>query len=405
MRRTMCSACRHTGLDTFLDLGSTPIADAYTEHADDPVELYPLELAVCNKCWLVQLLEVVDHKLLFGTGYSFYTSASPPLSRYHEQYAKEVMENHGRTSVLEIGCNDGDFLRHFDEAGWSTLGIDPAAGPAAMAMARGLDVRWRPFNLAFAQDLLDMHGHYYDLIIANHVLAHVADVSDMLAGIALLLDPEYGEAIIEVQYLPDLLVNNAFDLVYHEHRNFFSFTSLEGAALRHGLYAVDAKLTSRQGGSLRVTFTKNAPPSYPWANVNVELLRSSEQWLMSSGPYEGFQGRVDRIKVRLHDLITDAAITDGSVVGYGAPAKATTLLNYCQIDHHFLDYVTDTTPAKQNRYIPGTGIKIIAPTSACLADVYLLLAWNYLPQILRKEKQFTKDGGRWIIPIPSPVLI
>jgi len=245
------------------------------------------------------------------------------------------------------------------------------------------------------------------LILANHVLAHVADVSDMLAGISIMLDWD-GLAMIEVQYLPDLLVNNAFDLVYHEHRNFFSLTTLESAALRHGLHLVDVKFTMRQGGSIRATFTKGDAVSEAG-----NMVTHTERWLQSLSTYESFQGRVNRIRERLWDLVV--AEGDRTIAGYGAPAKATTLLNFCRMSG-VLSHVIDTTPAKQGRYIPGTDIQIRDPDlesnfsisnlhGATVyregVDTYMLLSWNYLPEILHKEKDFS---GRWIVPIPSPMV-
>ena len=401
MKREACSACGHRGLEQFLDLGTSPIADAYTDTAEESfaLERYPLQVAVCNKCWLVQLLEVLPTEMLFGTGYSFYTSASPPLSRYHAEYAAEVLAlypEQTRAGVLEIGCNDGDLLRHFALADCPVLGVDPAAGPVEVARQRGLDVRVRPFSNAFAKDLLELHGPF-SMVIANHVLAHVPDVSDMLAGISTILDP-HGVAMIEVQYLPDLLVNNAFDLVYHEHRNFFSLSSLEAAAARYELNLADVKFTSRQGGSLRATFNKH-PVRYSVG----DHLRTTESWLQTSCPYESFQGRVDRIRDRLWALVREERRRDNLLAGYGAPAKATTLLNFCNIGDAVLEFIVDSTPAKQGRYVPGTGVRIIQPDSASMEmDTYLLLAWNYLSEILNLRKQHI---DRWIVPIPAPVLI
>jgi novobiocin biosynthesis protein NovU/D-mycarose 3-C-methyltransferase len=265
-----------------------------------------------------------------------------------------------------------------------------------VARKRGLDVRVRPFSLAFAKDLVESHGHF-SLIIANHVLAHVADVSDVLAGISTALAPN-GLVMIEVQYLPDLLVNNAFDLVYHEHRNFFSLSSLEAAAARHDLNLADVHFTSRQGGSIRATFNKH-PVRYSVG----EPLRKTESWLQSSGPYEGFQGRVDRIQERLWDLLIDETRLRHLVAGYGAPAKATTLLNFCGLSNSEIEFTVDTTPAKQGRFIPGTGIQIISPEMASIeVDTFLLLAWNYASEILHREEP---HANRWILPIPAPVLL
>lgn len=397
MKRTTCSACRCEDLEQFLDLGSSPIADAYTETADEVSPTYPLQVAVCPKCRLVQLLEVVDHGTLFGTGYSFYSSASAPLSAYHREYAADVMRQYRRQAlmgVVEVGCNDGDLLRHFRSACCPTLGVDPAVGPARVAVEdRHLNVLVTPFSLDEAK-LIRFEFGPAGLVIANHVLAHVADVADCLAGIAHLLRDD-GLAMVEVQYLPDMLTNNAFDLVYHEHRNFFSLTSLEQAALRWGLHVVEAKLTDRQGGSLRVTLKKK-PGGWN------DTLRASERWLNSFGAYEGLQGRVERIRSRLIDLLSAEADAGRVVAGYGAPAKATTLLNYCGIKADRLTHVTDTTVAKQGRYIPGTGVQILDPNEAPLPDTYLVLAWNYFATILRSTTEFS---GRWMVPIPAPSLI
>jgi novobiocin biosynthesis protein NovU/D-mycarose 3-C-methyltransferase len=198
-----------------------------------------------------------------------------------------------------------------------------------------------------------------------------------------------------VQYLPDLLVNNAFDLVYHEHRNFFSLSSLEQAALRHGLHLVDAELTDRQGGSLRVTLATAARPS-----PRVDRIRASETWLYSWSAYEGMQGRALRIRARLWDVLAGELRAGRTLAGYGAPAKATTLLAFCGIDYTTIPYVVDTTVAKQARHIPGTGIPIAHPDYSPKADTYLLLAWNYARQIMRNN-----PGHRWVVPIPAPVVL
>jgi len=393
MKRTACSACGCHVLNQFLDLGQSPIADAYPATASWAQATYPLQVAVCAKCQLVQLLEVVDHHILFGTGYSFYSSASAPLSAYHQAYAADVHAKHAdliTRGVVEIGCNDGDMLRHFTAA--PALGVDPAEGPVAAARARGLDVLQQPFGVDVACGIRAERGRQ-GVVIANHVLAHVDDVADVLAGVQELLADD-GVVMVEVQYLPDLLVNNAFDLVYHEHRNFFSLSSLEQAAQNQGLYVIDAELTDRQGGSLRATLAKTSQCSFA-----ADTIRASERWLWDWGAYEGMQGRAERIRQRLCDLVANQ---NGVVGGYGVPAKATTLLNFCQLGSDAISFATDTTVAKQGRYIPGTGIPIVAPDVALHADTLVLFAWNYLPQIVRQEAGYR---GRWIVPIPAPVLI
>lgn len=394
MRRRSCSACGGGDLEPFLDLGDSPIADAYTSTPDEVARRYPLEVAVCAGCRLVQLLEVVDHEVLFGTGYSFYSSASAPLSAYHAEYAAQVLHRHpglALRGVVEVGCNDGDLLRHFAAVGCPVLGVDPAAGPAGVAQGRGLPVQVDPFTVVLARRIVAERGPA-GLVIANHVLAHVADVADMLAGIGVVLAGD-GVAMVEVQYLPDLLVNNAFDLVYHEHRNFFSLSSLSRAAALRGLKVVDVELTARQGGSLRVTLIKDT--GHLRASPAVADIQVSERWLHDPCAFAGMQGRVERIRVRLLDLI--AREVEGTFGGYGAPAKATTLLNFCGLNQGDLTHVVDSTPAKQGRHIPGTGIPIVAPGAVEPAASYLLLAHNYAPQIIAGN-----PGRRWIVPIPVP---
>jgi len=397
-RRNSCSGCGYDGLFQFLNLGTSPIADAYTSSVDEMSKEYPLDVAVCVKCRLVQLLEVIDGPTLFGSGYSFYSSASKPLSDYHEKYANSVIQNFDNKDkklVLEIGCNDGDMLRHFREAKYSTLGVDPASGPVKNARERGLDVWESEFTSEIAAQIYTEIGPA-GIVIANHVLAHVEDVSDTLHGITTVLEPD-GVAFIEVQYLPDLLVNNAFDLVYHEHRNFFSLSTLETLVHQHGMHIVNAELTARQGGSLRVVVRRQghgAPAN------NVYTIQDSEWWLNSGlMAYEGLQGRIERIRARLWDVLTPWLDKDIEIAGYGAPAKATTLLNFCEIDSDVLQYVVDSTPAKQGRFIPGTGIEIIP--EGLQADAYLLTAWNYASEIIPR---YSRDV-RWIIPIPAPMVI
>lgn len=403
MRRTMCSGCGYDDLRMVLDLGLSPVADAYTSHPDEVSQSYPLQLAVCTGCWLVQLLEVVDHGVLFGTGYSFYSSASAPLSAYHERYARDVLDRYAdlaKSLVVEIGCNDGDMLRHFHGAGCQAIGVDPSGGPVDVARSRGLAVWNTSFDSQVGAEIRSAKGPA-GVVIANHVLAHVESVSSVLEGISVLLSAD-GVAMIEVQYLPDLLVNNAFDLVYHEHRNFFSLSSLEKAAMRHGLYVSDVELTDRQGGSLRATLTRGRK-----STPLVDSVRASESWLRGTGAYEGLQGRAERIRTRLRDLVFSDIDRGKLVAGFGAPAKATTLLNFCGMDRNWLSFVVDSTPAKQGRYIPGTGIPILSYQDVNLADVdtFVLLAWNYARQIMAANPGHSSRGGSWIIPEPAPIVL
>lgn len=406
MKRETCGACGSPNLDVFLDLGYSPVADAYLTDTYEYAQLFALELAVCDKCKLVQLLEVLDDKTLFGTGYSFYSSASAPLSQYHALYANHIMDMHDdlcKKLVVEIGCNDGDMLRHFHERGYPTLGVDPATGPVAVAGTRGIPVINQPFDALRARMVGQGEA---GVVVANHVLAHVPNVFEFLSGVAHVLAPN-GVAYVEVQYVADLLTNNAFDLVYHEHRNFFSLTSLELAVNRVGLHVANAQLTQRQGGSLRVMLTHKKPTGAAHTAMLVQTIREQERWLNDARSYVGVQGRAERIRTRLLDEIYAMTSRGEVLAGFGAPAKATTLLNFCGISREHLSHVVDSTEAKHGRYIPGTGLLIIPETDDTatkndIVDAYLLLAWNYARTIMRNHSDY---NGSWIVPIPAPVVL
>jgi len=405
VKRTNCSACGYNDLRLILDLGLSPIADNYTKD-DESVTHYPLQLAVCAGCHLVQLLEVVPD--LFGSGYSFYSSASAPLSAYHTRYASDVLnEWHLRDGglarkpfVVEIGVNDGDFSRHLTQAGWRVLGVDPALGPAEVAGMRGIETIVKPFGRNLAHEIHAQHGPA-DVIVANHVLAHVESVSDVFAGVDELLTHD-GVVYVEVQYLPDMLLNNAIDLVYHEHRNFFSLTSLRSAARNHGLYVVDAQLTDRQGGSLRVKLRRKSE-----ALRAVSSISNSEAWLADTNVYLGLQGRAERLRERLLRLLMVERAAGRVVAGYGAPAKGNTLLSYCGIDCRQLPYTVDKSPLKVGLFTPGTHIPVL-PVSALAErrpDYVLILAWNFADEIMRQQAQHQTYGGRFILPIPQPTVV
>ena len=405
MIRTACASCDQPGLVTFLDLGESPVANEPPLSADTVDQTWPLQVAVCPACSLVQTVHVVPDKVLFGGGYHFYSSASAPVLEHQERHAGWLLATFGRLArqlTVEIASNDGSLLRHLAAAGGPTLGVDPAAGPSAVAAARGLDVLVEPFGLEVAMRIRDEHGPV-GLVVASNVLAHVADLADMLDGIHHLLDT-LGVAVVEVQYLPDLLIGNAFDLVYHEHRYFWSLTSLDAACRRHGLAVMSAQLTEPQGGTLQAVIGK--PSGLNWPEHNVGHLRQAERWLTDPAGYRSVQGRADRIRQRLRDLVHEQKRAGRTVAAYAATAKAVTLLNWCDLGPDVIGYITDTTPDKIGRLLPGVHIPIVGRDSILTGpDVWLLTAWNYLGHILRQEAAYTAAGGRWILPIPMPVLL
>lgn len=402
MRREICGGCRSTNLTECLDLGSSPLANDYPTQPDLTLTQYALGLLRCNRCSLVQSTEIVPDDELWNREYGFYSGGSWQVVEQQRRYALDVLAKHEALSkklVVEIGCNDGTMLKNFKEAGCPTLGVDPARGPTAVARAtHGLDVIVDQFSLNIAHQIVSTHGRA-GLIIANNVIAHVADLDDLISGMAYLLRPE-GVAIVEFQYVGDLITGNQFDHVYHEHRFFFSLLSLELALRRHHLEPVQVQHTSPQGGSLRVAI---AHEGALMTGASIRQLRTNEKWLTEPYCLAGLQGRADWIRHRLLRLLYDLKDQGKLVAGYGAPAKSATLLNFCHIGPDLVQYIVDTTPAKQGRYTPGTNIPIISPESDSRApDVYLLLNWNYFSSVRRKYSSFT---GQWLVPIPLPELV
>lgn len=408
MKRTRCSSCDSPELNDILDLGASPLADEFHLTAQRSIEAqhYPLGLVECDDCHLVQIGHIIPDQDLYGRDYAFYTSTSKPLVAYQQQLASWVLHQFPRTTtggLVEIACNDGTLLRHFQKAGVRCLGVDPARGPATQAAEEGLDVIIEPFNVDVAARIVDEHGHA-GIVIANNVAAHVSDLRGFLSGIATLLNRDSGVALLEVQYLPDLLLTNGYDMVYHEHRYFFSATTLVAAAHKVGLVAFGVWPTPMQGGSIRVGFVRADQPGIATLDRRtVENCTYRELWLSRPGAHAGMQAKADLIRTRLRAILAGLVEDRKTIAGYGAPAKASTLVHWCGLTS-YLDHMVDTTPAKIGRYLPGTKLRIEAPGPRH-PHVYLLTAWNYLSQIIGQEHQFLADGGRWVLPIPVPVTL
>lgn len=404
--RTACGSCGSTSLDLILDLGTSPLADDFPATRDEALtaERWPLQLLACTSCWLVQLGEVVPDDLLWGGDYGFYTGSSPSAVRYFAEYAswlatRRLLPVAGQL-VVEVACNDGTLLQHLTRSDIHTLGIEPAKGPAEAARRRGLEIVDQTFGLAVAEQVRSACGPAH-LIVANNVLAHVADLPDFLAGIRTLLAPG-GAFVAEVQYLPDLLLGNQFDHVYHEHRSFFGVTPLSQALGSADLFIDRIEHTPAQGGSVRVV----AYPEYTGNHADQIRLMEQEHAWMRAGHFGSLQGRADTLKARLMEALRAERLRGRHLVGVAASAKSTTLLNWCGIDLDLCERVHDLTPGKIGRFTPGTGIPITGdPLPSGRDTSALLLAHNYLPGILRRESAFLAEGGRFVVPIPQPVVI
>lgn len=404
--RAACGGCGFDAITQVLDLGASPLANDFREVPDseDPAVRYPLGLVRCPRCTLLQSTALIPDDLVWRKDYAFYSGTSAELRTYFRGYYDWLRTYFdplpGNNVIVEIGCNDGTLLQHL--RGWQrhAIGVDPAVGPTDKARGEGLNVITDVFGLQVAQRIREEYGPA-GLVVANNVAAHVSDPNDFFAGIAHLIG-EDGAAVVEVQYAPDLFIGNGFDLVYHEHRFFFTGHSLANVAGQYGLRAVRTMPAPTQGGSLRVVFFKGDPFHYP---VQSELReRLGEAW-MSEPPNQSLQGRANRVRNKLNHELDLMVAAGRTIAGYGAPAKAATLAAWIGLDVDRIRWMEDTTPAKVGRYLPGTDIRIMSVESGAEPDVYLLTIHNYARGVIPKELEFMRRGGQFLLPLPTPLVI
>lgn len=409
--RTACRICGAGDLYPFLDLGETPLADAFVEreNLNEPEEKFPLRVAVCKTCNLAGLTSTVNSDLLFGSNYAFYSSGSPQGVLHFRAYAQEVMRRFpdlAKQLTVEIASNDGVLLRPLKELGAKVLGVEPAANVAPVAQAAGIDTIVAFFQSDTARRLEQEHGKA-GLILANNVVAHVDDLHDFMKGAKILLDPK-GVFILEAQYFPNLLFRNQFDNVYHEHRSFFSLRPLLRLLKEEGLAIFDIQRVETQGGSLRVYASHEGAP-HAIRPVVAEMAATELVWgLDKMETYLGLQHRAEYIRAELIRLLKELKAAGKKIVGYGAPAKGNTLLNYCGISTQYVDYIVDRTLFKHGKFTPGMHIPVY-PVEKIQEDgppdYYLLLPWNYAAGFVRQEREFMENGGKFIIPIPAPYVL
>ncbi|MEU6083138.1 class I SAM-dependent methyltransferase [Streptomyces sp. NPDC047108] len=404
---TACRVCGSERWQQVVSFGKVPLANGFLDadgsHEDE--EAYPLEVISCRTCRLLSLTAVVDPQVLYRT-YSYVTSGSETMARHLRTVVRlcgKRVDLAGGGLVVELGSNTGDQLLAFRAAGARILGVDPARNLAAIAVDRGVPTLPEYFDSATARAVADEHGKAA-LILGRHVFAHIDDVADVLAGVRELL-AEDGLFTIEVPYAVDLVEQLAFDTIYHEHLSYFLISTLDALFARHGLRTVDVERLPVHGGSVLVSA---APAEGPWrTHDRVRALIEQERaaGYLDDAVYDAFAARVRTTCTDLSRLVRGLVADGHRIAAYGASAKGTTLLNICGLGRTELEFCTDTTPQKQGRLTPGTRIPVVAPEDVTRPpDHYLLLAWNYAEEILRKESAFLEGGGRFIIPVPEPTV-
>jgi 2-polyprenyl-3-methyl-5-hydroxy-6-metoxy-1,4-benzoquinol methylase len=405
-----CRFCGTLLTDTFADLGKSPLANSYLTAADlNRAELfYPLHAYVCHECLLVQV-EAVETPGHIFSDYAYFSSYSETLLEHARQYVDGVAERFALGSdsrVIEVASNDGYLLQYFVQRGIPVLGIEPAANVADVARERGI-----PTRVMFLTDetaaTLAAEGHTADLVVANNVLAHTPELNGFVRALGVLLKRE-GVITVEFPHLLNLMEQNQFDTIYHEHYSYFSLLTVSRIFAAHGLVVFDVEEVATHGGSLRIyACHQQSGRATPSDRVVALAARERERQLDRCETYLQFQQRINAVKRDLLAFLIDARRGGKSVVAYGAPAKGNTLLNYCGIRTDLVDYTVDVSPHKQGRYLPGTQLPISAPARIreTRPDYVLILPWN-LEREITKQMHFVREwGGQFVIPIPSLKII
>ena len=382
-----------------------PPANAFlTKGKLDKTEpIFPLDVYFCRGCGSVQLMDVVSPKTLFKN-YTYLTSASQPLVEHFVELGNEVVKKFLRSPndlVVEIGSNDGSLLGSIKD-NCRILGIEPDKAIADIAARAGVKTLPEFFTSALANKVVTDFGSAR-VVLANNVIAHIDNLKDVFEGVSALLTDD-GAFIFEVHWVGNLIGEGGFDQIYHEHLSYFSLSALRKAADLWGMKLVDVRKVPIHGESLRVYLKKKGVESKA---VRRLLEEEKERGLFAESTYRAFAERVRQNKSDLVSMLKKLKKQNKTIVGYGAPAKGNTLLNYCSIDGGLVDYIIDTTPFKQGLYTPGTRIPVLRPEiiKKNPPDYLLLLAWNYADKIMEKEKWYKELGGKFIVPVPSPVIV
>lgn len=402
-----CRSCGSANLELILSFGHTPLADALVtqDQLTQPEITAPLDLAFCPHCSLVQITETVPPEILFCRDYPYFSSVSKALLEHFGRSAQALIASRqldGSSLVIEAASNDGYMLKNFAQQGVPVLGIDPAEGPAKSAQAAEIPTLCTFFGKDLAEQL-STEGQQADVFLANNVLAHVPDLNGFVEGMRILLK-QNGVAVIEAPYVVDLVDHCEFDTIYHQHLCYFSVTALDRLFRRHGLFLNHVERTSIHGGSLRLFIE---PKEAVGQSVKSLLQAERQAGVDQMDYYWDFAERVEKVKHSLLEILWDLKRQGKQIVGYGAAAKATTLLSYLGIDRQLLNYVVDLNSFKQGRYMGGNHLPILSPSKLLedKPDYVLVLAWNFAEEIIKQQKAYQQQGGRFIVPIPKPTVI
>lgn len=403
-KRKACRQCNSQDLDIAVKLNATPLANDYISEKDLKIEkkIYPLDVYFCNDCKHLQLLDVVNPKTLFEN-YVYVSGTSPVFVKHFEKYAKYLNSKfNSKGLAIDIGSNDGTILKAFKSLGYKVLGIEPAKEIAKEAINNGIETIIDFFNPSIALNIKKEYGEA-SIITANNVFAHIDDPIMFLDGISQILSAENGVFCFEVSYLRDVVENTFFDTIYHEHLDYHTLLPLKGFLERNGFEIIDALRVSTHGGSIRVTCQKKGG-NYKVSNSIGELISEEQKLgLHKLDTFQQFSEKINQCGKDLRSILRELKAQDKTIVGYGAPAKATTLMYQFGIGLETIDYIIDDSKWKQFLYSPGKHIPIYPKEfiEVKRPDFILILAWNFASSIIKNNQEFRFSGGKFIIPLPS----
>lgn len=410
-KTSKCRFCNNPLEHTVVDLGMSPLCQKHVkpEQKNDMEKFFPLHAFVCNQCWLMQLEEFASPDEIFAEDYAYFSSYSTSWLNHAKKYTQKMVERFGfdeSALVAEIASNDGYLLQWFVEKKIPVLGIEPAANVAEAAKEKGIRTEVKFFGVNTAKELSEKYKKA-DLLLGNNVLAHVPDINDFVGGMKVML-AEGGVITMEFPHLQRLIEENQFDTIYHEHFSYLSFVAVNRIFAHHGITLFDVEELPTHGGSLRIYGRHTEDETKPISkNVKALLQRERTLGFETLEFYSSFEENVKETKRKLVEFLIQAKREGKTVVGYGAPGKGNTLLNYCGIRTDFLDYTVDRSPHKQGNFLPGTHIPIYHPDKIqeTKPDYVLILPWNLKKEIVSQMAMIKEWGGKFVVPIPEVMII